>query len=320
MSNPTIAIVPQGQGFAVSIPGEAIRLKTQAIELAGKIKKVSNAEEQEAAIAVVSQLKGLSNGVEKSREAVKKPYLEAGRAIDAKAKEYASDLDVAAKYIECMIGDFQRVERAKVESERTRLEMERRKADQVLRDEQEKAAKAERDRIAAEKAAQEAEERRLQAEIDAAEAKGAADKKKAQAELRKQEAAANEAEKAREAAETAALQAEIDASEAQEAASEASAIVYTPEPPKAAGASIRETVDFEVVDIEEFEHWDTERRSRVPSLQSFIKKEVDRARFKQFCNIMPDTALDEIPGIKFTRTTKAAVRSAAPQLSLQLPK
>lgn len=268
----------------------------------------------------MSVLKGLSKGVEETRKTVKQPYLEAGKAIDAKAKEYVTDIDKRTEEIERMIGEFQRKEREKAEAIRREEERKRQEAEAALRREQEKAAQAERDRIAKEKAAQEAEARRIQAEIDAAEAKTAAEKRKAAAAQAKAEQEAASARAAQEEAERASQQAEIDAAEARDTAAEANATTVIAEPPRAAGAAIREVVEFEVTDIEAFYAWDAERRREARKLNrtlpTFVKMEVKRRDFLEYINMMDATSLASIPGITFTKFTRAAVRSVPASLAL----
>lgn len=315
---PTIVVASASNGaFAITIPGEAIRLKTEALNNAKHIVRITNPDEQENAIAAVSILKGLTSGLEKSRESVKKPYWDAGKAIDAKAKEYAKELDERAAVIERMIGDYQKAERAKAEAERLAAETKRKEAEAELLREQRKAAKAEADRLAAEKAAEEAEARRIQAEIEAAEAKTASAKKKAQAELAKREQEAEDAKRAQQEAEDAAMQSEIDASEAQDAHADASATVVGIEAPKASGASIREKIEFEIEDIDLFYAWDLKRRAG-KNLPSFVKLEIKKADFNAYIQVIGINACQDIPGVTFTASTKAAVRAATPsQFSLQ---
>lgn len=313
--NPTITIAPKGPGFAVSIPIEAVRLKTEALEAAKIVTQVTTGDEQKTAIAVVARLKSLSNGVEQARVEVKAPYLAAGKAIDAKAKEYAKELDEKASVIERMIGSFQQVERAKAEAERIRQERAKAEAEDAANRERLRVEQAARESAAAEERRVEAERARAQAELDAAEAVGKKAKAAAAAELANAEQAAKAAEAEAKAAEQASLQAEIDASEAEETANDANAIVYTPEPPRATGASIRDVVDFEVTDIDAFAEWDRQRRVGKGALRSFVKMEVKRQDFKDFIAIMPEAALAEIPGVTITRSTKAAVRSSATDFS-----
>lgn len=296
--NTTIAITPapKGGGFAVSVPTEAIKQKTQLLAAANFIKQVKTPDDQKRAIEVVSHIKALTASVEAARVEVKAPYLAACKAIDAKAKEYNAELIAESSALEKMIGRFQSEERARVEAEERRQEEERRAAAAAV----ERAAQAAAETA---RAAAEAEERRAAAVQAAAAATGAAAKKKATA-------AAAEAERQAEEAAQAALQAEIDAAEAAETASEANAIIYTPAAPKAHGAAVREVLEFEVTDPDAFAAWDIQRRAGKGSLRSFVKIEVKRQDFKEFINVLPAAALAEIPGVTFSHSTKAAVRAA----------
>lgn len=263
MSN-AIEVSPGTTTFVVAIPGEGIRLKQQMLAAAAAITQVTNAKEQEQATIAAGKLKGLAQAVEALRQELKKPHLEVGRAIDAKAAEYVGDITVRVRELEGKIGAFQRAER-------------------------EKAAEAER--------ASAAERQRVATEVEQA----------------RQRAAAAQSEEER-------LAAQFDLMESEDAASTANATVVAPEPPAAKGVAIREDkVEFEVTDIEAFYAWDLARRQAAGDrhIPTFVKLEVRKQDFNSYINIVGIKALGDIPGMKFTQKTNAAVRGIAPSIALQ---
>lgn len=151
MSTKAIEVSPASNSFAVITPGEAIRQKEQALKLAEVITKITNAEEQEAAIIAAGRLKGLSQAVEQTRKEIKKPFLDAGKAIDAKAYEYCRDIDLRVAEIEKLVGSFQRAQRQKEEEAERAAKKERDRAQAALNIAQirEHEAKTEKERLAA---------------------------------------------------------------------------------------------------------------------------------------------------------------------------
>lgn len=223
--------------FAVTIIPEAQKAKEDALALATTITTVTTAAQQQDAIAAASMMKGLLRDVEKAREEVKKPVLEAGRTIDATAKAYAKELDAETKRVEKLASDYQieqnRIAAAlKAEEERKQREAreaeeaERRKEAEALRRLQEESDRARREELARIAKAEDAVAREA--------AQKAAD-----------EAAAVRAEEARlvQAACREAEQQRLDAE--RERATAVMAIV----PPKAEGARVKTFMDYELKDI-----------------------------------------------------------------------
>lgn len=137
-----LTIQNQGGGFSVSIPTEAQEQKTKTLALAEKITAVSDLNTQQNAIEVVSYLNGLAKGMEKTREEVKKPFLEAGRLIDSTAKAYTKEIDSESKRIQGLIGGFQDQDRKKAELARLEQERIQREAQESLRKAHEAASTA----------------------------------------------------------------------------------------------------------------------------------------------------------------------------------
>lgn len=75
---------------------------------------------------LVKMIRVCHTAIEDARKAVKEPYLEAGRKIDAVGKQYTDPLANAKRKVEDKIDVFQREERARLEAERRRMEELRR--------------------------------------------------------------------------------------------------------------------------------------------------------------------------------------------------
>lgn len=159
-----LTIQNQGNAFSVSIPIEAQEQKTKTLALAEKIIAVSNLDDQQTAIEVVSWLNGLTKGMEKTREEVKKPFLEAGRLIDATAKTYAKEIESAATRVQCLIVNFQDREKARIKQQAIDQENARRAAEEALAKAQQQATEA---KTASERMEAELEAMELQEEASA---------------------------------------------------------------------------------------------------------------------------------------------------------
>jgi hypothetical protein len=71
--------------LTVSFTPEAVALKDTALELSGVIGKVTNADENAAAVAAQVEIQKVRSLAEKARKAAKEPVLEYGKRIDAAA-------------------------------------------------------------------------------------------------------------------------------------------------------------------------------------------------------------------------------------------
>lgn len=319
MRNPSkaVAIIPKDGGFEISIPAEALKLKQEALALAVPIIRVETPEDQAKAIAVVANLKGISKQVEADREAVKKPYLEAGRAIDASAKKYIEEINSRAASIESMLSEYRRKENEKIEAARREEEKKRREAEESARKEQERLEREERDRLEVIARAEQAEFDRKQAEENARLAKSAKEKKDAQAEVDRLKKIEDDAAKASMQAQDDQMQAEIDASEAEDerARQEATVSVVIEAPStKATGSIARERIEFEVTDIEAVYAWDSANREKMIAfrgrkpLMTIIKMQLVDADFRALLKTLTEEEVSQIPGIKISKNTKVSVK------------
>ncbi len=182
-------------------------------------------------------MKGLLRDMEKTREEVKKPALEAGRRIDATAKEYAKELLAETGRIEKLAADFQREEDRKaaaIKAEEERKQREAREAEEAERRKEQEALA----RIAAE-----AEKERRAALLKIQQAKDEESKARAQEEAdRLAEARAEEVRLNQIACQEA-------AEKRLEAERERAMQLQTMAPPKPQGAVVKRTFDYELKDI-----------------------------------------------------------------------
>ena len=182
-ANPRAVIGANMPPLAEQLPEETKEIEQRAADLIGGVEraKVTDRESAEKAALLAGLIKTHLTLIDETRETRKRPYLEAGRAVDAHFSAIAGRLatfDPRKKIIGGplftvlgMVDKFRREEEAKAEAERQRLEAE-------ARAERAKAAEAERLRREAEererRAAEEAAERVRKAEEEAARSKNRA--------------------------------------------------------------------------------------------------------------------------------------------------
>lgn len=250
-----------GDGYTITVTPEAEQLKATALEASRRVVAVTDQDSCDIAQARIKALAAIRIGVDKSREAVKKPVLEKGREIDDLAREFAAEVVAEEARLTGLVNEYareqQRIAReaaAAAERERQRIEREEHEARMAaLRAEQE----AERQRMEAERARHEAEMERLRA------ARAADAEAEAEARRREQDAARAQREAA-ERAEAARLEAERAAEEARRQEDAARSAVVAPVLP----AGAKEEIDFEVIDAHAF-------AAKFPQLVTITPKRAD---------------------------------------------
>lgn len=192
--NDQALVTTEAPRFTLTITAAAEEQKSAALEKSALIGRVSNADEQELAVAAQAQLKIILSNAEHARKAAKEPVLDAGRQIDATVKSFVADLQAEELRIARLIADFQALELAKVRAaeaarrlEEERIERERQAELKRLADEE----KARQIQLA--KA--EAEARQKEREAKDAAAKAEAENLRREIERQKQLAAATSLEK-----------------------------------------------------------------------------------------------------------------------------
>lgn len=273
----SIEVAKVGDMVVTFKPG-AIDRKQEALETASLITAIDGPDDQAMAIESVSILKAFTQGVERSREEVKRPFWNAGKAID----------EIAKKESKAALEEIARVEKL--------LAGYQREQDRIANEAREAAEAIERKRIADENAKL-AEEQRLRDESArlAREALEAAQRKGKQAQ--------RDAELARMQAENAKAQADLIAANRR---ADENAAKFTPsttapaEWTKPIGTINRKGWDVEVTNWTEFHRAFGFR---------FIKCELDLQAFKYY---LDGEGVDhtKIPGVKVTPKTTVNVRAA----------
>jgi len=111
----------------IEITASALAESSKVLAWAREVTIVQGAEQQALAVDALGQLKSLSKRMEQSRELAKRPALEIGRLLDAKAKEFCLPLNEEAERVSRLISAFQRIEAARVCKIREEEEAKRRK-------------------------------------------------------------------------------------------------------------------------------------------------------------------------------------------------
>lgn len=158
------------------VSADALQQKEDALVLATEIKAVTSATEQANALAAAGMCKGLVKGMEKTREDEKRPYWDAGVAIDTISKNYQKALVDEQKRLEKLAADFQKEEDSKaaaVVAERERqFKAIRAKEERAIREIAERADAERRANLAAiaaaaDEVAREAAQKKADADAEA---------------------------------------------------------------------------------------------------------------------------------------------------------
>lgn len=277
-------IVPDLGDFSVTITPTAEQQKADALAMAATVQTVTNSKEQQDAITGAAMLKSLINGMEKTRVSVKEPVLDAGRSIDATAKQYSAELVTEAKRLEGLASAYQTelnrlAALAKAEEEARQKKL----ADELERQRQaDLAAAAERER--------EANTARLR-DLEVIQAA-----KDDEARRKAQQAADEAAEaRAREVRAQELHDAEMAEHRAEEARKNAMAMQQLAAP-KAEGARVKVQMDYEMVDIAAL-------HAARPDLVNLTEK---RANILAFINIPNQPPL---PGIRTFESAKVQAKA-----------
>jgi len=109
------AMIQRDDGrLTISFTPEAQALKESALECGALIGRVSNADEQEAAVKAQLELRRLLKLIEDARKSAKEPVIDFGRKIDRTAAEFKAELDQEHLRITQLVADFQALEQARV--------------------------------------------------------------------------------------------------------------------------------------------------------------------------------------------------------------
>lgn len=250
-----------------------------ALELAECVSSVATPQQNEFAATAQREVRLLLSEIETARDALKRPILDLGRAIDAKAKEVRAPLETERDRIGLLCANYLAEER---EKERARIQEIERKA----REERERIEREQREAEARARAAQEAAERsaREQRERELAAARNEQERQEAEAR------AAKAAEIAAKAAELDRIAAEERAKDAQRIADERAAVDrQIAAAPKATGQTVKEDWEINIVNL-----WDLARAH-----PACVKIE---ARLSEIRALL-DAGVTRIPGVTARKVT-----------------
>lgn len=153
----TETLILDGEGYNLIVAPEAEAMKQELIARAQEIQIVNDPAASDAAKARIKELASVRIAVEKCRNSVKKPIIQIGKDIDAKAKEYLAEIQVEEDRLSKKVGDYAlAVEEIRRKALREAEERRRKEAEEA-RLLEEQRLRAEREKEAAEKAAREAE-------------------------------------------------------------------------------------------------------------------------------------------------------------------
>lgn len=231
------------------MPSNAVKTRAETVLAAVKAMTISTNEDYIAAATMLADAKGQFKAVDKQREELKAPSLEACRRVDAFFQPPLNFLRQAESLLKGKITDYDREQERLRAAEQARLDEIARQ--ERLRREAEAREAARRTQEAADAARREAEARRQAEEAarrEAEEARARGDREAAAAAEKVAQQAAKEANKFDSKAERAeSAGAEKVATLQAEAASVVAPIIQRA-PPKIAGLSMRETWKFEITD------------------------------------------------------------------------
>ncbi len=243
-----VTIGTKDGAFVPSISPEALGKREAILDTVALFGRVTDAESLAIATNHTRGIKELIKLAEESREAAKKPFWDAGKAIDAAAKEFVAELLAELSRIDLEIRDFRTKEAQRIAQEQARIrEEQERIAREQARIEREAREKREADEreIARQKVAAELTERQA---LEAAQREQDAAKR---AEMERQA----EAARAAALAETERLQREAAEREAEEkrvaaaiASARESQIVHASAPTELKGQRVGKEIKFEVTD------------------------------------------------------------------------
>jgi putative N-acetylmannosamine-6-phosphate epimerase len=133
--NDQAMIVRDDAKLLVAYTQSAVALRDAALAGSALVGKVSNADENAAAVAAQTELQRVRSLAEKARTACKAPVIDFGRRIDNAAKEFWKELEPELLRVATLIGDFQALEAMKLreaeklrQAELNRIEKERAEA------------------------------------------------------------------------------------------------------------------------------------------------------------------------------------------------
>lgn len=88
----------------------AIEIRDDALAAGSLIGRVTNADDQAAAVAAQKRLAEVRLAVKKAHESAKRPVIDYGRSLDSMLRDFVSDVEQEERRLATLIGDFQALE------------------------------------------------------------------------------------------------------------------------------------------------------------------------------------------------------------------
>jgi len=276
-------IIADTQSTITLAPG-AEAIKAEALLKAKGIVQVTSDDELNKAVEIRREVNAIASGVEKTREALKKPILDAGRKLDTLAKDFTADLAKERDRLDGFINFWQRKKLLEAQEAQRLAEEAQRRAEAEATRQREAAEKAEREKIEAEARAKAAEQAAKDATSKAA-----------------REKAEREAQEARQQAEAA-----EDAQLAAELASESVAPVAAPVAiiPQTKGVSAKAMKNFRVPGKNPFE----QKKNLIllaAARPDLVNIEI---RTRDVLTALNEMGVETLPGLEIFDDVKTSIR------------
>ena len=152
--------------LAVRVTPEAEAMRESALQAAAMVGKVDNDERNAVAIVAQVELKRLINRVEADRKEVKGPVLDFGRLIDQTAKDFIVEPEAELKRVSVAVDEYATVQLARQRAAENATRLEQEKIEQDKRRAMMDAARAEAAELGKIQAAAAQDKAITQAEID----------------------------------------------------------------------------------------------------------------------------------------------------------
>lgn len=112
----------------------ARRHRDELLSRAQSTAGITNADDAKYAAAIMADMARFTRTIEETREAVKRPLLEAGRKIDATAKDLVAQVEAESKRLGALVGGYQAAQRKLEEEARRRAYEEQERIRRELED------------------------------------------------------------------------------------------------------------------------------------------------------------------------------------------
>jgi colicin import membrane protein len=282
----TQPLILVGEGYTLQVPESAVQAKAELLKSTGEITIVKDAAGVELATKALKRLAELRILCEKSRKEIKEPVLAITRDIDAKAKDFSTEVEAEENRVKKLVSDHaMEVERIRREAEQERIRQER-EAQRQREEAERQQREAEQQRIESERRAEESRQKAAEEAAKAA-AANSGDEEDIDAQLehtRQLEAIEAQRREEQEAARQREAEAQKQREEADRLEEEAKRNRMVESAAPVAGVKFER--DFEVEDI----------HALYKAQPGLVKLEASRSLVIAFLKSNP--SVTEIPGIK----------------------